>query len=705
GTLILSALNHYSGTTTVNSGTLTVSGTITGNTAGKIADGVVNVSGLWDVARLDIGGSSGRLAITGQGRVQSVDTVIAEATADQGSLAVSGNGMWSGGTLTVGGAGAGALTLSERGTVSADELLLARDAGASGTLTVNSDAVRLTSTAAGRLTISGGAGDSTVVFDHHGDFVFDSAVTGSVSLTLASGTTTFTATSSDHRGTVSVSAGAMLRAGAANVISPNAAVVINSGGFYQLNNFSQNLSRLTNSGGTVDFGGTDGSLTVGTLSGNGVWLFHANTETGARSSITVSNGSSGTERVTLQLTGNGTVDPAQVLNGMINDPYQAVWKFDDFNWGLFDYSAGYQNGTLTVRRNGASTVGAVISSVPEIQRRAWFAQQDSLRKRMGDVRLSLTPAEEDTAADDDEWRRRIDQMFADMGIKMRSGQNAMASPSAPEQRLSKSFIENIWLRAHGSQLNIGRKVSGMAYDQIVYGSDAGTDHAWRLDARNTLLTGVYAGFGGSQADFKTGGVKAELTGYHGGLYASWWNTAGWYVDATLKGAMIDNKTSAPVAGSMARASFSNMEIGGSVEVGKRFNFGGGWFIEPQAQLNYMHLLAKDFQHGSLNIGTRDLDAVEFRVGVVGGRTVKLSGAQLLQTYLKLSGVGEASSGGHISNGVQTLRASSDGAKVEVGGGLIFQIDEHSQLHLDYEAEFGEKYTQPWGLTGGYRYQF
>jgi outer membrane autotransporter protein len=709
GTLILSASNGYTGTTTVNSGTLTITGTVANNAAGQINGGVANVSGQgeWQVGRLSVGDNGGRLVINGQGRVHSADTVIADTAGRPGNVTVGDNGRLTGsGTLTVGGAGDGALTLTGSGAVSASELLLARDAGARGTLTVASDAARLTATAGGRLTISGGAGDGAVVFAHQGDFTFDSTVTGSVKLTLASGTTTFTGTTSNQRGTVSVSTGAMLRAGAANVISPNAAVAIGRGGYYQLNNFKQHLDRLTLSGGTVDLGGTAGALTVGTLSGSSAWLLHADTETGAHSIVTVTRASSGVERVMLQLAGNGTTDPAQALAGMINDPYQAVWEFDDFNWGLFDYSANYQNGALTVTRNGVTTSGAVIGSMAELQRRAWFAQQNSLLKRMGDVRLSLTPpkGDDDAANDDEAWQERLDQMFADMGVKM-PPRKSVAPALEPEVKLSQSFIENVWFRAYGSQLSVGRKVAGLAYDQMVYGSDIGTDHAWRLDQRNTLLTGLYLGYGNSEADFKSGGTKAELSSYYGGFYASWWNHTGWYVDATLKGAIVDNQARSPLGDSTARASFSNLELGGSVEAGRRINLGDGWFVEPQAQLNYLHLLAKDFDYGRLNISARDLDAVEFRFGAMSGRTIKLSGKKLVQTYAKLSGVGEMSSGGRVSNGVQSLHANGDGLSVEIGAGLIFQIDEHNQLHFDYEAEFGEKYAKPWGLTGGYRYQF
>ncbi|MDR1305457.1 MAG: autotransporter outer membrane beta-barrel domain-containing protein [Verrucomicrobiales bacterium] len=681
-----SATLDFTGTLDVIGSGLLDTGTLTVN-----VDSVVNVADSGTVTSVDADVNARAVSVSEHGYLETSRLAVSD------SMSVTDSGVVKSGTLTV---NAAKLLLAGGAVLRADEAVVN-----GGTVAVVSDGVRLQNTAGtGQLTISGNG--ATVLFDHGGNFTFDSKVVGSANIKLASGITTFTAPDSTHSGTVSVNAGALLRAGNANVISPNADVSLAGGGAFDLNNFSQRFRNFSVSGGDIDFGGTDGTLTVSRLNGDGTWHFYADTDRGAHSIVTVSHGSNGVERVILQLAGNGTTDPAQALAGMINDPYQAVWEFDDFNWGLFDYSANYQNGALTVTRNGVTTSGAVIGSMAELQRRAWFAQQNSLLKRMGDVRLSLTPpkGDDDAANDDEAWQERLDQMFADMGVKM-PPRKSVAPPLESEPRLSQSFIENVWFRAYGSQLSVGRKVAGLAYDQMLYGGDLGTDHAWRLDKRNTLLTGLYLGYGNSEADFKSGGARAELSSYYGGFYASWWNHTGWYVDATLKGALVDNQARSPLGDSTVRANFSNLELGGSVEAGKRINLGDGWFVEPQAQLNYLHLLAKDFDYGRLNISARDLDAMELRVGAMSGRTMRLSGSKLVQTYAKLSGVGEVSSGGRVSNGVQSLHANGDGLSVEIGAGLIFQIDEHNQLHFDYEAEFGEKYAKPWGLTGGYRYQF
>ncbi|MDR1304787.1 MAG: autotransporter domain-containing protein [Verrucomicrobiales bacterium] len=140
-------------------------------------------------------------------------------------------------------------------------------------------------------------------------------------------------------------------------------------------------------------------------------------------------------------------------------------------------------------------------------------------------------------------------------------------------------------------------------------------------------------------------------------------------------------------------------------LGNKFTFADDWFIEPQFQVNYLHLLAEDYQAGPLTISAQDLDALQFRIGSLFGRTINLTNSGALQPYIKVSGVETISSGGTLRNGYQSTRATTDGARAELGGGLIWQLDADNQLHLDYEASFGDKYDKPWGLSAGYRHQF
>ncbi|MDR1144666.1 MAG: autotransporter outer membrane beta-barrel domain-containing protein [Verrucomicrobiales bacterium] len=266
-------------------------------------------------------------------------------------------------------------------------------------------------------------------------------------------------------------------------------------------------------------------------------------------------------------------------------------------------------------------------------------------------------------------------------------------------------MDNLWLRSYGQQLNVGSQVSGKAYEQLIYGVDLGTDHKFTISADSDLYLGIYTGYGRSDLDYRTPGADGEINSYYGGLYATWLHSSGLYIDATFKAASVNNDLKAPYGSTQLKASYSDVNLGGSLELGKKFTFTDDWFIEPQFQVNYLHILAEDYSAGPLTISAQDLDALQLRLGSIFGRTINLTNGGALQPYIKISGVETISSGGTLRNGYQSTRANTDGARAELGGGLIWQLDADNQLHLDYEASFGDKYDKPWGLTAGYRHQF
>ncbi|MDR1144863.1 MAG: autotransporter outer membrane beta-barrel domain-containing protein [Verrucomicrobiales bacterium] len=391
-----------------------------------------------------------------------------------------------------------------------------------------------------------------------------------------------------------------------------------------------------------------------------------NSDTGEGGSITVTDTADGDGTVHIDTTGNGKADPNQVLPGIVSGDGTEHWQWDPIDWGI---DTIIKDGDHFIK-SGVSPAGAVLNSAIAVQQAMWFAQQNSLLKRLGELRYG-----------------------------------ARASRPQAGGTPALHIIENIWLRSYGQQLNVGSQVAGKAYEQLIYGVDLGTDHKFTISADSDLYLGVYAGYGRSDLDYRTPGTDGELNSYYGGLYATWLHSSGFYIDATFKAASVNNDLKAPYGNTQLTANYSDVNIGGSIEIGKKFTFADDWFIEPQLQVNYLHILAEDYTAGPMTISAQDLDALQLRIGSVFGRTIKLTNSGALQPYVKISGVETISSGGTLRNGYQHTRANTDGARAELGGGLIWQLDANNQLHLDYEASFGDKYDKPWGLTAGYRHQF
>ncbi|MDR1304709.1 MAG: autotransporter outer membrane beta-barrel domain-containing protein [Verrucomicrobiales bacterium] len=412
----------------------------------------------------------------------------------------------------------------------------------------------------------------------------------------------------------------------------------------------------------------DYDVTFDNLKHTGTINLSVNSDTGEGGSITVET-ADGEGTVHINTTGNGQLNPNDVLPGIVSGDGTENWQWDPIDWGIDEI---IKDGDHFIKQ-GTTPAGAVLNSAIAVQQSLWFAQQNSLLKRMGDLRYGA----------------RASRPLADKDVRVPYN----------------SLIDNIWIRSYGQQLNVGSQVSGKAYEQLIYGVDLGTDHKFTISADSDLYLGIYAGYGRSDLDYRTPGTDGEINSYYGGLYATWLHASGFYIDATFKAASVNNDLKAPYSGSQITANYSDVNLGGSLEIGHKFTFADDWFIEPQFQVNYLHILAENYQAGPMTISAQDLDALQLRLGSLFGRSIKLANSGALQPYIKISGVETISSGGTIKNGYQHTRANTDGARAEVGGGIIWQLDADNQLHLDYEASFGDKYDKPWGLTAGYRHQF
>ncbi|MDR1303596.1 MAG: hypothetical protein LBK76_00055, partial [Verrucomicrobiales bacterium] len=107
-----------------------------------------------------------------------------------------------------------------------------------------------------------------------------------------------------------------------------------------------------------------------------------NSDTGAGGSITVTGTADGEGTVHIDTTGDGQLNPNDVLPGIVSGAGTENWQWDPIDWGIDQL---IKDGDHFVK-NGTSPAGAVLNSSVAIQQAMWFAQQNSLLKRMGELR-------------------------------------------------------------------------------------------------------------------------------------------------------------------------------------------------------------------------------------------------------------------------------------------------------------------------------
>ncbi|MDR1146216.1 MAG: autotransporter outer membrane beta-barrel domain-containing protein [Verrucomicrobiales bacterium] len=525
-----------------------------------------------------------------------------------------------------------------------------------------------------------------------------------------------------YTGDTTISEGT-LTLGVEHAIAASRAVSVSTGATFSLGGFDQRLKDLVNNG-MVEFVNLGRTLTVANLSGSGSFRMDIDIHNQVADLLDVTGASSGAHWLSLdnrngeQITGDEnplrvvqTVDGGASFSGTVNSGMfrfsATIQKGDDLDAAAYDHFSADANAWYVALLTDSDTGGgggggapvdlsplgnAVLNTAAGVPA-LWFAQNDALHKRLGDLRARFqSPPPPLTVSATSAERSLMDYIAY--------GNNP---PPAPDSAGAGAWLDNLWVRGFGQQANL--TVSGLErFRQTQYGVDFGTDHAWRPDADNVLYTGVFAGYGGADRDLRAGFSGKTRSGY-GGLYGTWMNAGGWYADAVAKGQYFRNEFSGD-----DQAKYDSLGVGASVEAGRFIAFtgsgtGGGWFVEPSARVAYLRLMNDDYTTDrGLSVQLADTDVLQLYGGARVGHTFIVSGGWL-QPYFKAGALEQLSAGGQVRASGSEWRPTTDGFRVIVGAGLAWQINPDNQLHLDYEADFGDHYRAPWSVNFGYLHQF
>jgi outer membrane autotransporter protein len=316
----------------------------------------------------------------------------------------------------------------------------------------------------------------------------------------------------------------------------------------------------------------------------------------------------------------------------------------------------------------------------------WFSELDNLHKRLGELHPGVS---------------------ANAGKPAPSAPGASAggnADAAPAAAVAGGLSNAFWLRGYASQLDADLGLSGLStFRQHQYGADIGYDHAFATGGASVLYLGSTAGYQTSRLRFHdTLGSKGNTESAILGAYASWAHRDGWYVDGLAKGQYFSGDfDSGDVHGES-----DSYGLGVSLEIGRRFDLGAGWFVEPSLQLAYSHLFSQDYTLNSgLRIHPSDSDIFRYVESLRLGKVFDLGSRGILQPYVRGAVERQDSDGGSVRISDGRFQPTADGLRGLAGVGVNWAPTSVTQLYFEYEYTFGDKYERPWSLTVGYRHRF
>ncbi|WMI98141.1 autotransporter outer membrane beta-barrel domain-containing protein [Pseudomonas chlororaphis subsp. aurantiaca] len=270
-----------------------------------------------------------------------------------------------------------------------------------------------------------------------------------------------------------------------------------------------------------------------------------------------------------------------------------------------------------------------------------------------------------------------------------------------ELRLGKDE-GGVWTRAIGSRYNIAEH-SSRAFSQNNSGVEIGADKAIGL-ASGKVYVGGMLGTAKSELNFGEG-ATGQIDSRMLGVYATYLNDNGVYVDSVIKYSRFDNDLKLPTnLGNAVKGSYSANGYGVDVEVGKHIQLKDGWFVEPQVELSATRTTGANYTASNgLRVDSAAMDSLQSRVGSLFGRSLELGNGMQAQPYVKASYIAEHAGDSHVRVNGHKLKSELPGNRAELGFGGILQVSERSKLSLDAEFAKGNDIEQPWGVTLGYRY--
>lgn len=414
--------------------------------------------------------------------------------------------------------------------------------------------------------------------------------------------------------------------------------------------------------GRVSFrGDAFNTLTVGELSGRGVFDMRINLDNATGDMLNVTGQATGFHHVNVENTGAEVV-PAEfdALRIIHTESGNAVFELAGdrgrADLGVYSYALEQQGtdwfivGSGKIVSPSTQSALALFSAGPTI----WNSELTTLRSRMGEVR----------------------------------GQEEGGG----------------WIRSYGSRFKASLD-SGVDYQQKQQGLSFGADAPIPVSDGH-LLVGLMGGYSKSDLDMSRG-TSGEVDSYYVGAYGTWLSDEGYYVDGVLKLNQFHNASKVAMSdGSKAKGDYSNKAVGGSVEFGKHIKLPDDYFVAPYAQLSSVWIEGDSYTlDNGLQARTGQTQSVLGKVGSTVGRQFALKDGGVVQPYVRVALAHEFSRSNDVSVNDQRFDNDLFGSRAELGAGVSVSLSERLQVHADFDYMKGEHVEQPWGANVGLRLAF
>ena len=443
------------------------------------------------------------------------------------------------------------------------------------------------------------------------------------------------------------------------------------------------------------------SITVANLSGNGRFKLNLDTSDAAKSDMLyVTDSMTGSHE--LIITGNVDVneisedDPLRFATVNTNSSSAATFKARSVDQGFFNnqYTIDTESFTKGDEDNAAyngEDDGKGIYKPGNNMVEAVFDEDDS--------NIIITGVAKRTESDAGRTVINMSRANYANAVYMDTLNKRMG-----EARYAMGQDNGIWVRMRHD--NIGKDDSFRSHNTMV---EIGYDFRQALD-ESEFRYGAVLDYMNGQNEYHAVSGDGDLQRYGAWIYGTWLADDGQYADLVLKYGHLKNDFDvfAPYAGEHITGDYSNDVISASAEYGWKFANAAGWYVEPQAQLQYSYVTSADY---TTSQGTKiDLDSIDSLIGRVGFRAGKDFAAENpITAYIRgdvlHEFLGDQDISARDTTGVFNETFENDDTWYSVGVGLSVMTTANTYFFIEGEQVFGADNEDTYSISGGFKHSF
>lgn len=623
-----------------------------------------------------------------------------------GTLILTGNNTWAGGTTIA----AGVLQLG--------------DGGTSGAL------------------IGNVANQSQLVFNRSDTVRFDGVISGAGSVTQAgSGATILTALNTwsgpthVRAGTLAVGGPDSTGAAIAGAGAIDVAAGATLGGYGRVAGDVTNAGVIAVANALSAFsGGAGGNFTIGgQLANSGLVRIGGGGTTGNTLTVGGYNGLGGAIAINTWLGGDGSPSDRLIINGGAGTGNSILAVTNVGGPGAATPGNGIQ--VISAINGATTTAGAFSMTGPLAAGPYQYALYRGSRDASDPQSWYLRSQGPDAPPPDNggggkspvtpDFRRETSLYAALPSMALLYGQTMLGTlhERVGEQELQRGLINSngsplsqaVWGRVigtHGRNDGNGVYGSGPSFSWDFYAFQIGMDLYRKEHADGSRdHAGVYIGAGQADGDVRhyTGGRAGDMRfdAYTVGAYWTHYGATGWYLDAVAQGTWYNAKAA---SGRVATLSTNGFGVALSLEGGYPVSLGNGWTIEPQAQILLQKINFSGGSDGAAYVKFSDVQSVAARVGARLSKSwvvetargpVRLNAWLRGNVWNEFAGSPKANFSSDL--GYTPFRSDMKGAWADISAGLTAQISPAAALYASasYQRSFDGR-RDGWGGKAGLR---